>query len=161
MKALAKVMGVVLVLGFCIALAWNDASAQVIKGKTPAKTDPAASADLLTAPLFPPDTIAKLKLTAEQKTEYATLVKEFDEQLKKLATAPTTGGTTTPPKTKGLKGTKGGTATPATPAAQAITLRAEYEDKVEKLLTDAQKTVLENIRVAKAGNLFGNPTPKK
>jgi hypothetical protein len=157
-------MGLAILVGLCLAMSRDVASAQVFKKPfqkpgTPSKTDPAATGDLLTAPLFPPDTIAKLKLTAEQKPDYDKLVKEFDEQLKKLAAAPAASGTT-PPRTKGFKGAKGGPASPATPTAQAISLRAEYEEKVEKLLNDAQKKTLEDIRIAKAGNLF-NPGAKK
>jgi hypothetical protein len=153
------------VLGFCMALAWTDAIAQTTKGKMPAKTDASTTNDLLTAPLFPADTIAKLKFTADQKKDYDGLVKDFTDELKKIAGAPATSGTGTtpppPPKTKGTKGGGKGMAAPDTPAAKAITLRAEYEDKVEKMCTDAQKKTLEDIRIAKVGNpLSGTPSKK-
>src|SRR5262245_17963792 len=144
MKSLTTLMGIAVLVALGTGLVLNDANAQNVdkskiqqflqKGKGGTTTTPAATADLLTAPLFPPDTVAKLKLTAEQKKEYDALVKEFDEQLKKLAAAPAANTTTTPAKGK-VFGKGKGTATPATPAAMAITLRAEYEEKVEKMLT--------------------------
>ena len=171
MKLFGKVTGILVVMGLCLALSWDAVGAPAVKkGKTPdpkqgaTKTDPAAAADLLTAPLFPADTIAKLKLTAEQKSDYDKLAKEFDDQLKKIAAGGnTTGNTTTPPKGKDKGKGKGTAATPATPAAQAISLRGEYEDKVEKLLTEAQKKTLDDIRAAKAtaGNNPLNPGGKK
>jgi hypothetical protein len=164
MKMTAKLTGIALALGLFIASSWNDASAQVQKGKGTPKTDPAATNDLLTAPLFPADTVAKLKFTADQKKDYDAIVKDFTDELKKIAASPSTGGgsNTPPPKGKGTKGAGKGGASPDTPAAKAITLRAEYEDKVEKMLTDAQKKTLEDIRLAKVGNpLVGGGTSKK
>jgi hypothetical protein len=164
MKASGKVAGMALVLALGVALTWNDVSAQVQKGKAMPKTDSATTNDLLTAPLFPADTIAKLKFTADQKKDYDAIVKDFNDELKKLQSAPATAGTTTPPppKGKGTKGAgKGGNGSPDTPAAKAITLRAEYEGKVEKLLTEAQMKTLEDIRLAKAGNPLVGGTPSK
>jgi hypothetical protein len=164
MTPLGKVTGIALLLAFCVALSWNDASAQTQKGKTPSKTDPSTTTDLLTAPLYPADTIAKLKFTADQKKEYDGLAKDFNDELKKIASGSSTTGssTTPPPKGKGTKGAGKGNGSPDTPTAKAITLRAEYEDKVEKMCTDAQKKILEDIRIAKVtSNPLTGGTPSK
>lgn len=165
MTPLGKVTGIALVLAFCFALSWNDASAQAQKGKTPSKTDSSATNDLLTGPLFPADTIAKLKFSADQKKDYESLSKDFNDELKKIASSSSSSGNSNnnnnpPPKGKGTKGGKGN-GSPDTPAAKAITLRAEYEDKVEKMLTDPQKKTLEDIRIAKAGANPFSGTPSK
>jgi hypothetical protein len=167
MTALGKVTGMALVLALCMALTWSDAFAQTTKGKGNSKApDSATTNDLLTAPLFPADTIAKLKFTPDQKKDYDALAKDFNDELKKIASGGSSTGsgtpnTTPPPKGKGTKGAGKGGASPDTPAAKAISLRADYEDKVEKMCTDAQKKTLEDIRLAKAGNPLVGGTPSK
>ena len=124
----------------------GTAEAQTIKDKLKTKTPTATSADLLTAPLYPADAIAKLKLNGEQKPQVDKLLSEFNVKLKEIAAKVPT----TPDATVKIKG-KGGNVTQASPQfAAVLNLQSEYEKKVAEILTIDQRKLLDEL-LAKAG----------
>ncbi len=110
-----------------------------------------------TAPLIDPVILPKLKLTAQQRPqvdklsrEFATKLKEFADKAKAAGNAPAPAKEDKKDKKKGKKGTK------SSPMNEALTeaakLREEYEEKLNDILTDAQKDILiaEKAKMAEA-----------
>jgi len=147
-----------LVLGLLLSTLAIEASAQVVKGKDKGKTSAAATASVLTDPLFPTDLIARLKLDTKQKSEAAVIFKEFNSKLKEIASKAGSDpdpAPAPPPKGKGKGKGKGGPAMSPGFAA-ALDLRDKYEEQFEGLLTVSQKKILDDIR-AKQGEALLNP----
>jgi hypothetical protein len=151
----------VVVLGLLVCFPSNVEAAKKPAKKPAPKVDLSAdsknadSSQFLTEPLIASDTVAKLKLTAEQKPQVDKLQREFAAKLKeiadKLKNTPAQAGDAKP--AKGKKGTKA--ANPANDLLQeAVKLREDYEEKLNDLLTDSQKTILEEIRAKKAEALL-------
>jgi len=154
--------------------------------QNPNNTNPAAQAsstdgDVFTSPLVAKDLLTKLKLNDEQKPDVDKIQKEFTDKMKdviaqakedmaKNTATKNTGGNTPAAKGKGQgKGKGAGTKTPDAPGlTEAISLRNDYEDKVYKLLDDAQQKTWLDYKAKKGeGLLNGNnatttkTTPKK
>lgn len=125
----------------------------------------ADSSQFLTEPLLAADVVSKLKLTAEQKTQVDKLQREFAGKLKEIADKlKNTPAQAAPAPAKGKKGAKPASASNEL-LQEAIKLREEYEEKVNDILTDAQKTALEEIKAKKAEALLNGggakPNPAK
>jgi len=138
---------VLAVLGNADAQVFQKGQFDKFKGKTPTTSSP----DLLTAPLYPADVIAKLKLNAEQKPQVDKLLAEFNTKLKEIAAkVPAANPGTPADKFKGFKG-KGGNVGQASPQfAAVLNLQSEYEKKVAEILTIDQRKLLDEL-TAKAG----------
>src|SRR5947207_1714958 len=139
---LALVLGVF----FCTATAEG---AKKPKAKPGPKVDLSAdskgadSSAFLTAPLLAPEVASKLKLTAEQRPQVDKLQREFSAKQKEIADKVRALGTQPAAPAKGAKGAKGTKSSPASDLLQdAAKLREDYEEKLNEVLTDAQKEML-------------------
>lgn len=158
-------------------------------GGTDAKpADPASGdVDLFAPTLLPAEFLARLKLTAEQKTETAKIQTEFADKLKQALAnakdeAAKNGGKGAPGGAgkgapggagKGVRPGAGGGGRPGaggsgTPGLnEAIGLRSDYEEKVYDLLNEGQQKIWLDIKAKKGEGLLnggaaaGNKTPNK
>jgi hypothetical protein len=173
------------ILGLGLAVV-AESSAQFKKRPQPpttAATTDSPADDPLNAPLLSRDLVIKLRITTKQRPDIDKLQKEYAVKLKeirdKAAEDQKTNGDPLPAAKggkgakgagkgagKGMRMAKGGGNTRG--LTEAADLRNEYEDKVEELLTDAQKKIWEDIKVkqgeaalAAIKNASSDDNPKK